>query len=97
MHIISRVAMIYDQTGSVSPLAGYGNYITRLALIETKGDVTMAVSDDTREKCLDFLYFIQQFGKLSFKPNLGKQVTLERPHSLPILMQDEILHIYSFT
>ena len=52
-HIISRVAMIYDQTGSISPLLGYGNQITRLAQIDTKGEVTTQVNKDIRIMFLD--------------------------------------------
>ena len=37
-HIISRVAALFDLTGQSAPLAVLGNYIARLALVDSGGD-----------------------------------------------------------
>ena len=55
-HILSRTASLYDQAGAVSPIAGYGRWITRLALVESKGTFLQAVSDQTKTLFIDYLW-----------------------------------------
>ena len=43
-HILSRSTALYDQTGSAAPLMGYGRWLTRLALVESKGVFLFPVS-----------------------------------------------------
>ena len=46
-HILSRTSMLYDQTGGASPLAGFGHYITRLAMLDTGAVFSKEVSPNT--------------------------------------------------
>ena len=53
-HILSRTAFLYDQAGAISPIAGYGRWITRLALLESKASFLQPVSTKIKEL---FIYF----------------------------------------
>jgi hypothetical protein len=96
-HILSRTSMVYDQTGSVAPLAGYGRWITRQALIQTEGVFTKQVSETIKQLFLDFIYQTEMFGRMKMKRNHG----LARDYRSAILYYDAgeagqtfILHLH---
>ena len=70
-HILSRSTALYDQTGSAAPLMGYGRWITRLALVESKGVFLLPVSKWIRDLFLDFLWQVFKFGQVEIIRNKG--------------------------
>ena len=71
-HILSRTSMLYDQTGGASPLAGFGHYITRLAMVDTGAVFSREVSIDTKQKFLNYLFQVGAYGKLKMARNHGR-------------------------
>jgi hypothetical protein len=70
-HILSRTASLYDLSGVASPLAGYGRYITRNALLVTGGVLHEQVNAEVKLQFVDYLHQLEQFGKIKIKRNHG--------------------------
>ena len=70
-HILSRTSSLYDQSGAIAPIAGYGRWITRLALIETKANFLRPVSPKTKDLFVDYLWQVHCFSKMDIKRNFG--------------------------
>jgi hypothetical protein len=70
-HILSRTASLYDQAGVVSPIAGYGQWITRLALEESKATFLQPVSHPTKKLFIDYLWQKYCFWQMGIKRNFG--------------------------
>ena len=68
-HILSRSTALYDQTGSAAPLMGYGRWITRLALVESKGVFLLPVSKWIRELFIDSLWQVFKYQNCHFGRN----------------------------
>ena len=77
-HILSRTASLYDQAGAISPIAGYGRWITRLALEESKATFLQPVSDKIKALFVDYLWQICCFGKMDIKRNFGIAINPEK-------------------
>ena len=77
-HILSRTASLYDQSGAIAPIAGYGRWITRLALEETKATFLDKVSDKIKALFVDYLWQIHCFGDMDIQRNFGVAINPER-------------------
>ena len=73
-HNLRREASLYDQAGAISPIAGYGRWITRLALIESKASFLQPVSTKIKELFIDYLWQVHCFGQIDIKRNFGLAV-----------------------
>ena len=70
--IVSRVAQLFDMTGLSSPIQVFGNYTSRLALQETKGDKNIPVSENIKAMFIKFLIMVSDFCTYKFKRNIGR-------------------------
>ena len=77
-HILSRTASLYDQAGAISPIAGYGRWITRLALEESKAVFLQPVSHTIKVLFIDYLWQVCCFGKMDIKRNFGIAINPEK-------------------
>ena len=71
-HIISRTAMLFDMSGMATPLSVMGSFVSRRALIDTKGNKKSQVSDQTKKIFMTYLYLVSKFGSLTFPRNLKR-------------------------
>ena len=69
-HIVSRTAMLFDMSGMSTPLMVFGSYVSRQALLDTKGEPDKQISSKTRKLFLTYLHLVSQFGELTFPRSL---------------------------
>ena len=70
-HIFSRTQMLYDQGGGCAPLAGFGRWVTRQALLDTKGVFQAEVAPATKALFFNYIHQVSMYGRLKFKRNFG--------------------------
>ena len=71
-HIVSRTAMLFDMSGMSTPLIVFGNYLSRQALLDTKGEQNKQISPQTRKLFITYLHLVSQFGQLTFPRNMKR-------------------------
>ena len=71
-HIVSRTAMLFDLSGMSTPLSVLGSFVSRKALLDTKGSKTTQVSEQTKKLFFTYLHLVSKFGSLSFPRNMKR-------------------------
>ena len=64
--------MLFDMSGMATPLSVMGSFVSRRALIDTKGSKKSQVSDQTKKIFMTYLHLVSKFGSLTFPRNLKR-------------------------